>query len=194
MDVVPINGARGSGHERQAMMLAVDYQRQLAARAQQVDLGREASRMGADTNRPGNRKAAFDFEYRGQPGRLVMKAGPRPGVVHVSIRLAAPLGEADEHGPRLTLEADVSSQWIVSVTRGASTQNEQAVRVAEALRDASNGNAAATVHGVDVPVIRGPVRPQWPVVWLPAEYPPPPDDPALIAQLNGERTERASDR
>lgn len=194
MDSVPINGVPGGGHERQATMLAVDYQRQLAARAQQVDLGREASRMGADSNGSGNRKFAFDFEYRGQPGRLVMKAGPRPGVVHVSVRVDAPLGEPDDHGPRLTLEADVSSQWMASVTRGASTQNEQAVRVAEALRDAGNGNGRTSGARAEVPVIRGPVRPQWPVVWLPAEYPPPPDDPSLIAQLNERPAQASGDR
>jgi len=33
------------------------------------------------------------------------------------------------------------------------------------------------------PKIRGPVRPRYPQVWLPAEYPPPPDDPSLIAIL-----------
>ncbi|MCK9519684.1 MAG: hypothetical protein M0R74_11775 [Dehalococcoidia bacterium] len=184
MEVVPIHGVNGRGEERQALLLAVDYQRQVAARAQQVELGREASRLGAETDGSEPRKFTLPFDYQGQAGRLVMKSGPRPGTVHVSVRVEAPLAESvDEHAPRLAIEADVSSQWILSVTRGASTQNEQAVRVAEALRDASSGDKPEGVLKVDAPQIRGPVRPQWPGVWLPAEYPPPPDDPSLMAQL-----------
>lgn len=147
--------------------------------------GRTQARTGGEPGR------SSTFESQGRTGYVSMKAGPTPGVVHVTVRLDPPRVEGDNaFAPHLAMEADVSSAWIQAVTRGASTQNEQARRIAEALRDATRGEAktpgAAALPAalfVDPPIIRGPLRHEPPFVWLPAEYPPPPDDPALAAEL-----------
>lgn len=147
--------------------------------------GRTEARTGGEPGR------WYRFDHQGRSGYVSMKAGPTPGVVHVTVRLDPPLAEGpDAFAPHLAMEADVSSTWIHTITSGASTQNEQARRIAEALRDATRGGSdvpgAADLPAslfVDPPIIRGPLRHEPPFVWLPAEYPPPPDDPALVAEL-----------
>jgi len=120
-----------------------------------------------------------------------MTPGNVPGMMHVSVRLSAGPGASDGPGadgdPVVSLEADVRSTWLQNVSRGASTQNEQATRIAEALANVAALPGQGTVRaGGQSGVIRGPVRPAWPQVWLPAEYPPPPDDPSLIAEVRAQ--------
>ncbi|MCC6388523.1 MAG: hypothetical protein IT302_14205 [Dehalococcoidia bacterium] len=140
----------------------------------------------------GDGQMAFTAEG-GRAGRVTMSPASVPGMVHVSVRLASGPGSADGPGadpdPIVSLEADVRSGWIQNVSRGASTQNEQATRIAEALARVASlpGQATVQANG-EAALIRGPVRPRWPQVWLPAEYPPPPDDPSLVAQMRAAET------
>ncbi|HMS59919.1 MAG TPA: hypothetical protein PKA49_13830 [Tepidiformaceae bacterium] len=127
----------------------------------------------------------------GRAGWVTMTPGNVPGMMHVSVRLSAGPGASDGPGadgdPVVSLEADVRSTWLQNVSRGASTQNEQATRIAEALANVAALPGQGTVRaGGQSGVIRGPVRPAWPQVWLPAEYPPPPDDPSLIAEVRAQ--------
>ncbi|MCC7366422.1 MAG: hypothetical protein IT303_18845 [Dehalococcoidia bacterium] len=123
----------------------------------------------------------FEFDFQGQPATLMMRPSARPGHLQVMVRLTAPPAGDDIAPATVTIQANVSSNWLQSLWRGASSQNEQAVRVAESLTQVARDLAPAVVPGA--PVIRGPVKPGWPQVWLPAEYPPPPDDPSLLAEL-----------
>jgi hypothetical protein len=127
-------------------------------------------------------------------GDVVVTAGAAGGTLHIAVRLLPPLttlNDVTAPGPTAVFEADVRSGWLDNVVRGASTPNEQAVRIARALAElaAVPGQRTVTVHGVVAPGmdwgarIRGPVRPAAPLAWLPAEYPPPPDDPTLVAQV-----------
>ncbi|MGE5596997.1 MAG: hypothetical protein ACM3S1_13315 [Hyphomicrobiales bacterium] len=150
---------------------------------------RGAGAAGSDGKDDGT---SFAFEQAGHTGTIRMKAGPRPGVVHVTIEMGGG-SEPDPMSPRVAVEAEVTSQWLQAVTRGASSQNEQAVRIAEALRRAGRppeqlpgaSLLPLSIH-VDAPVIRGPLKPLPPFVWLPAEYPPPPDDAGLVAELDAQ--------
>ncbi|MFN8507001.1 MAG: hypothetical protein U0547_05470 [Dehalococcoidia bacterium] len=158
-----------------------------------VVLSADAYRAAQD-GQPGGDGGQMAFTAEGgRTGRVTMSPASVPGMVHVSVRLASGPGAADGPGadadPVVTLEADVRGTWIQNVSRGASTQNEQATRIAEALARVASLPGQATVHASgEAALIRGPVRPRWPQVWLPAEYPPPPDDPALVAQMRAAST------
>lgn len=137
----------------------------------------------------GDEPAQLPFSpVAGHVGTVTLTPSTVPGMVHVSVRLSAGPGASDGPGadadPVVSLEADVRSTWLQNVSRGASTQNEQATRIAEALAHVAALPAQSTVVASGEPhLIRGPVRARWPQVWLPAEYPPPPDDPSLVAEL-----------
>lgn len=145
----------------------------------------EASGEGSESWR-----RVMPLSWQGEPGYVQLRPGAMPGRVHVSIRVDAPLAERpDAQAPLLAIDASVTSSWLTAVTRGASTQNEQAKRIAEALRAASEQGAAGRggvkSEGllVDAVLIRGPLRPEPPFVWLPGDYPPPVDDAVLRAEL-----------
>lgn len=157
-----------------------------------VVLSADAYRAAHDGQRGDDGQMAFTAEG-GRAGRVTMSPASVPGMVHVSVRLASGPGAGDGPGadadPIVSLEADVRSSWIQNVSRGASTQNEQAARIAEALARVASLPGQATVQASgEAALIRGPVRPRWPQVWLPAEYPPPPDDPSLVAQMRAAGT------
>lgn len=129
------------------------------------------------------------FDLPGHKGTVSMTPGSIPGTVNVRVSLDA-LAQGAGAGPvaRTQLDATVRASWVDAVSRGAAGDSLQAGRVAEALRfvAAIPGQATVQVVSPSLPqavIIRGPVHPSGDMVWLPAEYPPPADDPALVAQL-----------
>jgi len=158
--------------------------------ADRVVLSAEAFRHAARDEPSGPAPVVLPLDS----GDVIVMAGAAPGTIHVAVRLLSPLttlNDVTAPGPAVVFEADVRSGWLDNVVRGASTPNEQAVRIARALADlaAVPGQRTVTVHAVVPPGMdwglrtRGPARTTAPPAWLPAEYPPPPDDPALVAQV-----------
>lgn len=122
--------------------------------------------------------------------------GTRAGMVHVSVAYHSSLdmdSGAGETIPTVALQAEVRATWLRNVGREAATRGEQAAKIAQALASvaAIPGQSTVSVSGADqaseglptTVLLGGALHPLTPTVWLPAEYPPPPDDPYLAAQV-----------
>src|SRR5262249_13089876 len=120
---------------------------------------------------------------------------PRAGMTHVTVVYfeagEASSGQALE--PTIELEADVRTSWLAAVTQGDVHPAERAGRIAEALAGIASIPGQSTVAvgaarsgsaiGPEPVRLRGVMKPKAAAAWLLAAYPPPKDDPILVAQV-----------